>query len=156
VPDQFVKIVTRGLKEAKTEIHRIDKRCDLAAVAGLKAVQRYGVKMTKSKMRGRPRWGHRGRSRIWPEPVDLGFYHNPRAGSIGKFTGHLAKGVGQVKRPRKVGDTFKGGVGIGGRDRNVYKGKSEAKFPFFRPAMKQVEQNALPLWEKAMLKVHDK
>lgn len=155
--NEFVRVAARGIHEAKTELRKMDVKADAAAVAGLKAIQSYGVKMVRSKLRGRPRWDIRGRSRIWSEPVNLGLYgashNNPRAGAPGRFTGVLAKSVGQVKRPKRTAlGTYKGGVGIGGMANNPRKGKLERDFPFFAPAMKQVETAALPMWEKAVRK----
>jgi len=63
------------------------------------------------------------------------------------MTGVLYAGVGS-KKPRLVGNTWTGGVGIGAAPNNVKKRPLEAKFPYFRPAVEATEPQMLANYEK--------
>ena len=63
------------------------------------------------------------------------------------MTGVLYAGVGSAK-PKLVGNTWVGGVGIGAKPNNVKKKPLEAKFPYFRPAVEAVEPTMLANYEK--------
>ena len=63
------------------------------------------------------------------------------------MTGVLYAGVGSAK-PKMIGNTYVGGVGIGAAPNNVKKRPLEAKFPYFRPAVEAVEPTMLANFEK--------
>lgn len=111
-----------------------------ATVAGTKAAQKVIIQSVRSKLNGPPRWGQRGKSRIYSENVRVGNQKGGAAGGYpGKFTGVLRKGVGGKKAPIIVGPAVVGGVGIGGRTNNLKKRNLEAKFPFFAPSVHESE-----------------
>lgn len=133
-----------GVRELAADMELIQKKVDLATVVATKKAQSEIVKNVKSRLRGRPRWNHRGRSRIYGAPVNIsGMSKNsPRGGGPGKFTGMLYAGVGGKKNVVSVGGTVKGGVGVGGsrlRPNNLKKRYLEARYPFFEPGVKAAE-----------------
>lgn len=142
-----------GVERLSEALDVISKRIDVATVSALKASQNLAKKSIKSKMRGRPRWDRRGKSRVYSESVNL--HLNPRhvskGGGPGKFTGHLSRAVGGVKRPKKTFDGFKGGVGVGGTrsTTNLYRGRVEANYPYFKPGVEAAEKGMEAIWLKA-------
>lgn len=149
--EPFVRAIVKGGRELRTELTRMDARVEVATVAGLKAMQAAAKRNIRSKMRGRARWDHRGASDRTGDAVDLYLspHHSTRTGGPGKLTGELYRGVGAVKRPKKRGSTWVGGVGVGGRVTNLYKRQVEGKFPFVAPGVKKTEAEAGPIWSKA-------
>jgi hypothetical protein len=146
-----ISIRVEGLAELEAGLERMSRDIDRATVAGLKATQALAKKSVRSGMRGRPRWDHRGRSERTGEDVSLHLdpHHQERGGGPGRLTGTLARGVGGVRRPRKTAQGFEGGVGVGGGMRNLYKGRTEAKFPFLKPGVDKVEPQFADIWLKA-------
>lgn len=133
-----------GVSELVVSMESIQKKVDLATVAATKRAQSEIIKNVKSRLRGRPRWNHRGRSRIYGADVNIpGMAKNsPRGGGPGKFTGMLYSGVGGKKNVVSIAGTVKGGVGVGGsrlRPNNLKKRYLEAKYPFFEPGVKAAE-----------------
>ncbi len=139
----------KGVAEFKAAMHQIDVRVDAATVAGLKAMQNAAKRNIKARMRGKPRWSHRGTGRTGPA-VDVGGGNSPRTGGPGKLTGHLAKGVGGVKRPRSRGPgVYAGGVGSGGQAQNLYKRRVEQKYPYVAPGVGKTLAEAEGIWAAA-------
>ncbi len=140
----------RGVAEVRTALHAMDVRVDVATVAALKAMQNAAKRNIKSRMRGKPRWNHRGTGRTGPAITVAGATHSPRSGGPGKLTGHLAAGVGGVRRPKPRGlGVWAGGVGIGGNAQNLYKRQTEAKFPAVKPGVEKAIAEGEPIWAKA-------
>jgi hypothetical protein len=131
----------------------MSKRIDVATVSALKASQNLAKKNIRSKMRGRPRWDQRGKSRVYSTSVNLNLspHHVSKSGGPGRFTGHLSRAVGSVKRPKKVPGGYSGGVGVGGprSSTNLYRGHTEAKFPYFKPGVESASKGMEAIWTKA-------
>ena len=152
MPDDF-SVRIEGVPELRAALDTMSKRIDVATVAALKASQNLAKKNIRSKMRGRPRWDQRGRSRVYSQSVNLNLspHHVSKGGGPGKFTGHLSRAVGSVKRPKKVPGGYSGGVGVGGprSSTNLYRGRTEEKFPYFKPGVKSSEKSMEAIWTKA-------
>lgn len=147
----------RGIEEAKRELARIDTDGRIATIAAVRAVQNLGKSRVRSRLRGKPRWGHRGASARTGPAVDLFPGHASRSGGPGRFTGTLSAGVSGMKRPRSGTGTVKGAVWMGkGGVRNLYKWRVEAQYPYFEPAVKGMEPLVAPMWEKAWKRVIDR
>jgi hypothetical protein len=116
---------------ATRELERVERRATVYAIRKAQNVLKTEV---RRNLRGAPRWGHRGTSRIYSEPVNKGFGNKPRSGPPGRFSGALYKGIGSKRRINKVGKNYVGGVGIGGAVNNLKKGRLEADLPYFAPA----------------------
>lgn len=146
----MVRTVVRGGAKVKHELQRMDVRVDAATLAALKAMQREAKKNIRSRMRGRPRWDHRGASERTGEDVSLNLspHHVTRSGGPGRLTGQLYRHVGGIRRPRRVGREFHGGVGVGGGVTNLYKHDVEERYPFIAPGVKATEKKAAELWPK--------
>ncbi|MDH6123447.1 hypothetical protein [Kitasatospora sp. GP82] len=140
-----------GLAELHAGLDRMSRDVDRATVAALKATQNIAKGSVRAQMRGRPRWDHRGMSERTGEAVKLGLspHHQPRAGGPGRLTGTLAKGVGGVRKPRKTPQGFAGGVGVGGQVRNLYKGRTEGRFPYLKPGIDKATPKFGAVWLKA-------
>lgn len=153
-----IKAVFSGFDEARAELKKIDRDGRAATKSAVRAVQNLGKSRVRSRLRGQPRWGHRGASsRTGPE-VNLGFTFNPRSGGPGRFTGQLSSGVSGMKQPRSAGDgAFRGAVWVGkGGVRNLYKWRLEQEYPYFEPAIKGMEPKVAQVWEKAWKRVIDR
>lgn len=147
----------RGIEEAKKELDRIDRDGRAATIGAVRAVQNLAKSRVRSRLRGKPRWGHRGASARTGPAVDVAAGHSSRSGGPGRFTGQLASGVSGMKRPRSGAGTVKGAVWMGkGGVRNLYKWRQEEAFPYFEPAVKGMEPLVAPLWEKTWKKVIDR
>lgn len=134
-------MVMKGARLVQAEMRAMQAAEIAATKAGIKRSQRRIATEVRRDLRGEPRWGHRGRSSVYAEPVDLGFHNHPRGGPIGKFTGDYIRGVGGKKRIKLDGDgMYVGGVGIGGSKipQNNFKKRWEAKYPTFGPAVDRV------------------
>jgi hypothetical protein len=121
----------------------------------MKAAQNVAKSSVKRQIRGRPRWDHRGASSRTGGAVNLHLSppHVSRSGGPGRLTGVLARGVGGVRKPKPApGGGFQGGVGVGGGVRNLYKKRTEAKFPYFAPGVKKAEPKMAAVWEAAWAK----
>lgn len=151
MPADFVVRIQSG--DLHAALDSVSKRIDVATVSALKASQNLAKKMIRSKMRGRPRWDQRGKSRVYSTSVNLNLspHHVSKSGGAGKFTGHLSRAVGSVKKPKKTLGGFKGGVGVGGPESttNLYRAKVEAKYPYFKPGVKASEKGMGAIWTKA-------
>lgn len=144
----------RGVDELKAELAAVNRDGNAATLAAIKASSALVKRRVRSRLRGKPRWTHRGASSRTGAAVDLdGPRNTPRSGGPGRFTGSLYRGVGAVRRPRGVAGVYQGGVGVGGGVRNLYKAKDEAAFPYFRPAVKASEAQIGAVWNAAWRKV---
>jgi len=152
VPDDF-SVRIEGVPELRAALDRMGRQIDVATVSALKATQNLAKKNIRSKMRGRPRWDQRGRSRVYSSSVNLNLtpHHISKGGGPGKFTGHLSRAVGSVKKPKKVPGGFSGGVGVGGprSSTNLYRGKVEAKYAYFKPGVESASKGMEAIWMKA-------
>jgi len=146
-----IEAVWHGVKEFEAAIVAQNERVNAATLAALKANQNLIKRNVRSRLRGKPRWNHRGKSRrTGPEVnIDTGKGHTPRSGGPGKFTGKLYRGVGGVRKPKWNGVYWEGGVGVGGGVRNLYKKRVEAQFPYFKPAVEKSEAAVEATWAKA-------
>lgn len=150
----------KGLNEAKAELKKISAEGDLATKAALNASAALVARSIKSRMRGKPRWNRRGASKRTGPEVDLGGpEHSPRGGGPGVFTGTLARGVRKSRRPRKTAGGFSAAVLMGSKDtkiRNIYKGITEERFPYWAPGVAAATPKVEATWEKAWQRVVDK
>lgn len=145
-----ITVVVRGTREVRAALVRVDRQIDLATVRALKATQQLAKTSIRSKMRGRPRWDHRGRSgRTGPTiSLDLSPHHVTKGGGPGRLTGKLTRGVGGVRRPKPLpGGGFAGGVGVGGGVRNLYKKRIEGQYPYVRPGLRKAEPKMAAVWQ---------
>jgi hypothetical protein len=148
-----ITAIWHGVQEFKAVTEEIEGRVDKATLAALRVNQNKLKTAVRKNLRGAPRWTQRGANKItgargnFQVPGTTGQHNSPRTGAPGKMTGVLYKGVGSAK-PRIVGNTWVGGVGIGAAPNNVKKRPLEAKFPYFRPAVEAVEPTMLANYEK--------
>lgn len=146
-----ISAVWHGVKEFKAVTEEIEARVDKATLAALRVNQNKLKVAVRKNLRGAPRWTQKGANKItgrnYQVPGTTGQHHSARSGAPGKMTGVLYAGVGAAK-PRLVGNTWTGGVGIGASPNNVKKRPLEAKFPYFRPAVEAVEPTMLANYEK--------
>ncbi len=149
-----MRAVVRGVKQAEASLMRMDRQIDLATLKALKACQGLTRKAIKSGLRGRPRWDHRGRSSRTGATVNLNL--NPhrvsKAGGPGKLTGSLARSIRSDKRPRPLpGGGFNGAVFAGGKGgpQNLYKGRLEGNFPYFKPGVDKATPGMAAIWTAA-------
>lgn len=128
---------------------------DLGARDGIVAGGRRLVSITRGNMSGAPRWSRRGAGKTGAA-VDTGRrpIHVARSGGPGVLTGGLRKNV-HTLRPRRdtLGLGWTGKVSaMGGRGDgryNLYAPKTEAAYPFLRPALVQFDRVAPAIFEAA-------
>ncbi|PJN00790.1 hypothetical protein CG740_23070 [Streptomyces sp. CB01201] len=147
--------VVRGTKEGIAAITAMDKRIELASLKALKASQSAAKSSIKAKMRGRPRWDHRGKSARTGDSVKLHLspHHVSKSGGPGRLTGRLSGGIGGVRRPKPLPEGgFQGGVGAGGKLQNLYKRQVEDKYPYIKPGVRAAEPKMAAAWELAWAK----
>ena len=148
-----ISAVWHGVQEFKTVTQEIEARVDKATLAALRVNQNKLKTAVRKNLRNPPRWTQRGANKItgargnFQVAGTTGQHNFPRSGGPGKMTGVLYAGVGAAK-PRLVGNTWTGGVGIGAAPNNVKKRTLESKFPYFRPAVELVEPTMLANYEK--------
>lgn len=155
MPSGGIGVVVRGVKETAGSVSALDKRIEVASLKALKASQTVAKASVKSKMRGRPRWDHRGKSARTGDSVKLWLspHHVTKSGSPGRLTGRLSGGIGGVRRPKPLpGGGFQGGVGAGGKVQNLYKRQVEDKYPYLRPGIKKAEPKMAVAWQRAWSK----
>lgn len=144
-----MSMIMTGVRETTTELGAIPDRANRAVATAIRKVERKIVTSVRKQMGGTPRWNHRGRSRVYSQPVNLGGpEHAPRGGGPGVFTGKLRRGVGG-SRPTTLGHTTTAWVGIGGakmQENNLKKGRLEQRYPFFEPGVKAAG-DLLPIYE---------
>jgi hypothetical protein len=151
-----IKGVLEGVEAAKKDLKRFEADGAAATVASVRAVQNLAKARVRSRLRGKPRWSHRGASSRTGAAVNLGGpAHSPRSGSPGRFTGQLSTGVSGMKRPRlRMAGEVEGAVWMGkGSVRNLYKWKLEEQHPYFEPAVRGMEPLVAAVWEKAWRRV---
>lgn len=147
--------VVRGVKECAGSVSAMDKRIELASLKALKASQTVAKSSVKAKMRGRPRWDHRGKSSRTGDSVRLNLspHHVTKGGGPGRLTGRLSGGIGGVRRPKPLpGGGFQGGVGAGGKLQNLYKRQVEDNYPYLAPGVKKAEPKMAVAWQAAWAK----
>lgn len=158
--DSPIRVSIKGLKEVEAELKQIMREGDDATKAAINAAGALVSRSIKSRMRGKPRWNHRGASkRTGPEVNVGGPVHSPRGGGPGKFTGTLASGVAKSRRPRRAPGGFSGAVIMKSKDttiRNLYKGQTEERFPFWAPGVAAATPKVEAVWEKAWTRVVNK
>jgi hypothetical protein len=158
--DDGVSALIEGAKAAQLELAAMDARADAATIAALKKVQSLTAARVRSRLRGRPRWSHRGQGLRWKfvKPFDTGGgkSHITRSGGPGRFTGTLGGAVKGSRRPRRKGfGTYSAIVFVGsknGKIVNIYKSKLEGKYPYFKPGVKSAEPKMPAVWEAAYAK----
>jgi hypothetical protein len=148
-----ISTVISGAEDAIKEFNAIPDRANRAVATAIRKVERKIVTSVRANMNGKPRWNHRGRSRVYAEPVNLGGpEHSPRGGGPGVFTGKLRKGVGG-SRPVTLGNTTSAWVGVGGarlNENNLKKGRLEQKYPYFEPGVRAAEGGLTGIYESAL------
>lgn len=149
-----MRAVVRGTKEVRASLVRMDRQIDLATLKALKACQGLTKKAIKSGLRGRPRWDHRGRSSRTGDTVSLNLnpHHVSKSGGPGRLTGALSKAIRSDKRPRPLpGGGFNGVVMAGSRGgpQNLYKGRLEAAYPYFKPGVDKATPAMAAIWTAA-------
>ena len=146
-----INAIWHGVQEFKTVTQEIEARVDKATLAALRVNQNKLKTAVRKNLRGAPRWTQKGANQItgrnYQVPGTTGQHNSPRSGGAGKMTGVLYAGVGSAK-PKLIGNTWVGGVGIGAAPNNVKKRPLEAKFPYFRPAVEATEPQMLANYEK--------
>ncbi|GIG57400.1 hypothetical protein Lfu02_17720 [Longispora fulva] len=155
MPDEFSALF-KGIENLERALDKQTARVDRATLAATKANQARVKRGVKQRLRGRPRWDHRGRSRPTPEPVDLHLSppHVERSGGPGRFTGALFSGISSRSTPKRQGVDWVGAVWVRGGIRNFYKRKLEAKFPYFKPALDAslvvLRETWVKAWDRSM------
>lgn len=148
-----ISTMISGAEDAIKEFGAIPDRANRAVAAAIRKVERKIVTSVRANINGKPRWNHRGRSRVYAEPVNLGGpEHSPRGGGPGVFTGKLRKGVGG-SRPVTLGNTTSAWVGVGGarlNENNLKKGRLEQKYPYFEPGVRAAEGGLTGIYESAL------
>ena len=146
-----VTAIFHGVKEFKAVTEEIEVGVNKATLAAIRVNQNKLKTAVRKNLRGAPRWTQKGANKVtgrnYQVPGTTGQHNSPRSGAPGKMTGVLYAGVGSAK-PKLVGNTWVGGVGIGASPNNVKKRPLEAKFPYFRPAVEAVEPTMLANYEK--------
>lgn len=146
-----VTAIFHGVKEFKAVTEEIEANVNKATISALRVNQNKLKTAVRKNLRGAPRWTQKGANKItgknYQVPGTTGQHNSQRSGAPGKMTGVLYAGVGSAK-PRMIGNTWVGGVGIGAAPNNVKKRPLEAKFPYFRPAVEAVEPTMLANYEK--------
>lgn len=159
MPGEALGFAIKGVRAVQAEMRAIEVAEVYATKAGIKRAQQRIKTEVRRDLRGAPRWGHRGKSSVYAEDVDLGFHNHPRGGPIGKFTGDYYRGVGGKKRILLEGDgMYVGGVGIGGSKipQNNFKRRWEVKYPTFGPAVDRASGEILSLYSFAWAKAWNK
>lgn len=158
--DEPLKFAFKGIPEVKAELKRIATEGDRGTAAVVKASSALVKRNIKSRMRGKARWNHRGASKRTGAEVNIGGpAHNARAGGPGVFTGTLASGVRSSRRARKTASGYSSAVIMGSKDtkiRNLYKGRTEQKFPYWAPGVAASEAKIGATWEKTWERVINK
>jgi len=146
-----ISAIFSGVKEFNAVTEDIEARVDKATLAALRVNQNKLKTAIRKNLRGAPRWTQKGNNKItgknYQVPGTTGQHNSPRSGGAGKMTGVLYAGVGSAK-PKIMGNSWVGGVGIGQNPNNVKKRPLEAKFPYFKPAVEAVEPTMLANYEK--------
>lgn len=146
-----IAVHVRGVRELEAGLARMTRDVDVATVKALKATQQLAKKSIRANIKGRPRWDHRGKSKRTGGTVNLHLtpHHVTKGGGPGRLTGTLSRGVGGVRRPRRTLQGWQGGVGVGGGVRNLYKKRTEGKFPYFKPGLDRAEPLMSAVWFEA-------
>lgn len=156
-----VEVYIRDVGKALDGITAMQDDIRAATLVATKAAQNVAKRSIKSGMRGAPRWGQRGAiGRNKSEPaVNLhrSPNHMPRGGGIGKLTGDLRGAVGGVRRPKRAGSTYVGGVGCGGPSSitNLYRFRANGKFPFVAPGVAKAQPAIRAAYETAWAKASE-
>jgi hypothetical protein len=155
---EYIDAVVYGNKLTAEALLTMDKRVDVATASALRQVQLLTKRSVRAQLKGKPRWGFRGASKKTGESVNLGFRHAPRGGPPGRFKGRLYYNVAASRKPRVKFGAMSGVVFVGtgsmenGNVQNIYKHGLEAKYPYFRPGVKNAEPKMPAVWDKAWAK----
>jgi hypothetical protein len=153
-----VKQIIKGIREAQHSLDAITARTDAATLKAMLSAQRAAKTSVKSGMRGRPRWDHRGaigRGKTVPAvSLNLNPHHVEKSGGPGMLTGSLYRAVGVVKRPKKIGNEYKGGIGCGGPKSitNQYRLETNGRYPFVQPGVDRAKVKIRTAFETAWAK----
>lgn len=151
MPGDFISAVVHGNRRTAESLLMMDKGVDLATRKALQEVGRVTKRSIRREMKGAPRWNHRGPSDRTGEAVTVaGPEHSPRTGGPGYFTGHLYGSIKASRRPRVRFHAMSTAVFAGGAGnvQNLYKAQQEAKFPYFKPGVRNAEPKMPAIWEK--------
>lgn len=109
------------------------------------------VAEVRSNLRDSPRWGHRGKSKVYRQNITVSSAKGDGGGGPypGSLSGDLIKGVGYKKKLDAVGPVVKGGVGIGKVVNNLKKKYLEENWPFFAPSMEDVTPDIVEAYAAA-------
>lgn len=113
----------------------------------------------KGRMRGRPRWSHRGKWNGRPAVNIDGPKRKTRVGAGGTpglFSGDLSRAVVASKKSRqKLNGTASAVTFVSAKRQpavNAYKGQIERDYPFFKPGVDRVAPKVPALYEAAWAK----
>lgn len=141
---------TQGLSELIARMRAAPEAVNLATRSATIAGSQIAVAEVRSNLRGSPRWGHRGRSRIYREGITVSSAKGDGgSGPPGKLSGDLLRGVGYKRVPVTRGGIVVGGVGIGKTVNNLKKRYLEENFPFFHSSIEAVEHDIFAVYEHA-------
>lgn len=149
MPDEPVVVINP--EETLAALTRLDRQIDPTTIKAIKKSQRVARTAIRGRMRSRPRWDQRGRSRRTGEEVNLHLspHHVRKNSGPGKLSGALVSSIRSSKTPRKRGYQISGAVMSGsyGGPQNLYKKHVEAKYPYFAPGVKNAEKKLPPIWD---------
>lgn len=122
-----------GAGSLESALDAIAHRLAAASVIGV-AASAASIREEIIASMGAPRWGHRGRSRIYSEQVNIGKQKGgASSGPMGKFTGAYAASV--MTKATGTGTGAFGAVFLDpSKPGNTYKAGNEKKYPTFKPA----------------------
>lgn len=148
-------VAIKGVKEVGAVLGDMQVATNEGTRIALKKATSYTKTRIKGGMRGRPRWGHKGPDKATGAPgVRTGRVpdHVSRAGGPGVLTGNLQRSIRTSRRPRSEGPAgWSQVVMAGGRGgyQNRYKGRIEAKYPYFKPGVEKARPKVRAFFEGA-------
>lgn len=148
-----LSISSKGLTELAKALRLAPMDARLATLLATKQAEALLVRRVRANLQGPPRWGHRGRSRVYPQSLTVSGARGGggSGGHPGKFSGDMIRGVGGKKKPLVTGPNVFGGVGVGKPINNLKKGNLERRFPFFAPAVNASEAEIIAIYTAAWL-----
>lgn len=150
-------------EETIAALKGVEKRVYIATGRTTVKVARMARAVVKSRMRGRPRWAHRGAWNGRPA-VNVDVPKRKRklghGNSPGQFSGDLARAVVASKKARrKVNGTASAVAFVSAKKQpaiNAYKGQIERDFPYFKPGVDRTVPKIPALYEAAWAKATKK
>lgn len=142
---------TRGMQQLISKMRLAPGAVQAASRVATVGASRLIVAEVRSNLRGAPRWGHRGKSRVYRESLTVSKAKGGGGGGgmPGTLSGDLLRGVGYRRVPISTNLLVVGGVGIGKTINNLKKRYLESEFPFFAHSVHSVETEVHAVYEKA-------